>query len=137
MVHFVTQGAPQNEIDEGKRVLAQYGYTENISVGDQPVLSNNTLPLKAAAQVLLFGIPFLLLLLWEYRKLFDKIRTISFAAEQVVEHHFDQRLPDNNEGDFGALGRNFNAMADRLHNSLGQLKQEKEFLRNLLSDICV
>ncbi|GAA0391626.1 HAMP domain-containing sensor histidine kinase [Paenibacillus motobuensis] len=135
MVHFVTQGAPQNEIDEGKRVLAQYGYTENISVGDQPVLSNNTLPLKAAAQVLLFGIPFLLLLLWEYRKLFDKIRTISFAAEQVVEHHFDQRLPDNNEGDFGAIGRNFNAMADRLHNSLGQLKQEKEFLRNLLSDI--
>ncbi|MHA7582909.1 HAMP domain-containing sensor histidine kinase [Paenibacillus vandeheii] len=135
MIHFITQGAQANEITAGKRILAQYAYKEDMPVGDQPVLSNTALPLKTAAQVLLFIIPFLLLLLWEYRKIFNNIRTISFVAEQVVEHNFDQPLPENKEGDFGALGRNFNAMADRLHNSLRQLKQEKTFLRNLLSDI--
>ncbi|MEK5395498.1 HAMP domain-containing sensor histidine kinase [Paenibacillus sp. FSL K6-2859] len=135
IIPFITQGAKENEILEGKRILAQYAYKEDMSERDQPVLANNALPLITASQVLLLSIPFLLLLLWEYRKIFSKIRTISFAAELVVEHHFDKQLPENDEGDFGALGRNFNAMAERLHNSLGQLKQEKTFLRNLLSDI--
>lgn len=135
VIHFITQGAQKNEIEEGRRILAQYGYKENMSIGDQSVLSDIALPMKTGAQVLLFGVPFLLLLLWECRKIFDKIRTVSFAAEQVVEHQFNQPLPENDEGDFGALGRNFNAMAERLHNSLGQLKQERTFLSNLLSDI--
>ncbi|GIP26343.1 two-component sensor histidine kinase [Paenibacillus sp. J23TS9] len=135
MIHLITQGAQQSEIEEGKRVLAQYAYKENMSVGDQPVFANNALSTKTAAAVLLFCIPFLLLLLWEYRKIFEKIRTISIAAEQIVEHQLEKRLPDNIEGDFGALGRSFNTMAERLHNSLEQLKQERTFLRNLLSDI--
>lgn len=135
MIHLITQGAQPSEIEEGKRVLAQYAYKEDMSVGDQPVLANNALSMKTAAAVLLFCIPLLLLLLLEYRKIFEKIRTVSIAAEQVVEHHLEKRLPDHIEGDFGALGRSFNAMAERLHNSLGQLKQEKTFLRNLLSDI--
>lgn len=113
----------------------QYAYKDDMPVNNQPVLSDTALPMKTAAHVLLFSIPFLLLLGWEYRKIFDKIRTITFAAEQVVEHQFDQPLPEKDEGDFGALGRNFNAMAERLHNSLRQLQQEKSFLRNLLSDI--
>ncbi|WP_020429770.1 HAMP domain-containing sensor histidine kinase, partial [Paenibacillus riograndensis] len=135
IIHFITQGAQEDEIVAGKRSLAQYAYTEDMLVNDQPILSDNALPFKTAAQVLLFSIPFLLLLGWEYRKIFDKIRAITFAAEQVVEHQFDQPLPENDEGDFGTLGRNFNAMAERLHNSLRQLQQEKTFLRNLLSDI--
>ncbi|OKP70354.1 hypothetical protein A3842_24635 [Paenibacillus sp. P3E] len=135
IIHFITQGAQEDEIVAGKRSLAQYAYTEDMPVNDQPVLSDNALPFKTAAQVLLFSIPFLLLLGWEYRKIFDKIRAITFAAEQVVERQFDQPLPENDEGDFGTLGRNFNAMAERLHNSLRQLQQEKTFLRNLLSDI--
>ncbi|RPK31398.1 HAMP domain-containing sensor histidine kinase [Paenibacillus xylanexedens] len=135
IVHFITQGAQEQEIAEGKRSLAQYGYKEDMDIRDQHILSNNALPIKTAVQVLLFSIPFLLLLGWEYRKIFEKIRTITFAAEQVVEHQFGQPLPENDDGDFGALGRNFNAMAERLHNSLRQLKQEKTFLRNLLSDI--
>ncbi|MGQ3480141.1 ATP-binding protein [Paenibacillus sp. TY11] len=135
IIHFITQGAQEDEIVEGKRSLAQYEYKEDMPVNDQPVLSDNALPMKTATQVLLYSIPLLLLLGWEYRKIFNKIRTITFAAEQVVEHQFDQPLPENDEGDFGALGRNFNAMAERLHNSLRQLQQEKMFLRNLLSDI--
>ncbi|AIY08788.1 hypothetical protein LK13_09415 [Paenibacillus polymyxa] len=135
IIHFITQGAQEDEIVEGKRSLAQYAYKEDMPVNDQPVLSDNALPMKTAAQVLLYSIPLLLLLGWEYRKIFNKIQGITFAAEQIVEHQFDQPLPENDEGDFGALGRNFNAMAERLHNSLRQLQQEKMFLRNLLSDI--
>ncbi|OMF94779.1 HAMP domain-containing sensor histidine kinase [Paenibacillus sp. FSL R7-0337] len=135
MIHYITQGAKENEIAAGKQTLAQYAYKEDMPIGDQPLLSGTAIPMKTSAQVLLFGIPVLLLILWEYRNIFAKIRAISFAADQVVERHVDEPLPDNIEGDFGTLGRSFNAMAERLHNSLNQLQHEKTFLRNLLSDI--
>lgn len=135
IIHYITQGAEESEITEGKRILAQYGYKEDMSVEAQPALSGIALPMNTAALVLLFVIPFMLLLLWEYRKLFSKIKTVAVAAEQVVERQFDKPLPENEEGDFGSLGRSFNAMAGRLNNSLEQLKQEKTFLHNLLSDI--
>ncbi|RIE00422.1 HAMP domain-containing sensor histidine kinase [Cohnella faecalis] len=135
IIRYITQGPQENEIAEGKQILAQYGYKANMSVADQPALSDQALPLKASIQVLFFAIPLLLLLLWEYRKIFSKIRTIAVAAAQVVERQFDKPLPENEEGDFGSLGRSFNAMAERLNNSLEQLKHEKTFLRNLLSDI--
>ncbi|WP_440108576.1 ATP-binding protein [Paenibacillus sp. QZ-Y1] len=135
VIHFITQGAQTAELAEGQRILAQYGYQADMPLEDQPALSGRALPLKTAAQVLLFLIPLMVLLLWEYRKLFVKIRTISHAAEQVVENQFDKQLPETEDGDFGSLGRSFNAMAGRLTNSLELLQQEKTFLRNLLSDI--
>ncbi|MBT2286759.1 HAMP domain-containing histidine kinase [Paenibacillus polymyxa] len=135
IIHDITQGAQTKAIIEGKRILSQYGYTTNLSVHEQPVLAGTLLPIKTAAQVLIFVIPILVLIMWEYRKIFSKIRAISYAAEQVVERQFAGTLPENMEGDFGLLGRSFNAMAGRLTNSLEQLHQEKKFLRNLLSDI--
>ncbi|XOJ01943.1 ATP-binding protein [Paenibacillus polymyxa] len=135
VIHFVTQGAQTDEIAEGQRILAQYGYQAGMPLEEQPALTGRALPLKTATQVLMFLIPLLIVLLWEYRKVFVKIRTISHAAEQVVEQQFNNKLPETEEGDFGSLGRSFNAMAGRLTNSLELLRQEKTFLRNLLSDI--
>lgn len=135
IISYITQGADESEILEGKRILAQYGYDEAMSVKNQPVLADISLPILTTVLMMMFAVPFMLLLLWEYRQLFGKIRTIAAAAEEVVERQMDKPLPENAEGDFGSLGRSFNAMAGRLHNTLEQLKQEKSFLRNLLSDI--
>lgn len=68
VIHFVTQGAHTDDITEGQRILAQYGYQAGMSLEDQPALSGLALPLKTATQVLLFLIPLMVLLLWEYRK---------------------------------------------------------------------
>ncbi|MEO3944677.1 HAMP domain-containing sensor histidine kinase [Gorillibacterium sp. CAU 1737] len=135
VIRYITQGAQDQDVAEGKRILAQYGYTETLAIEDQPVLAHTALPLHTALPVLVFTVPLLLVLLWEYRGVFAKVRTISVAAEQVVEHQFAEPLPEGEEGDFGSLGRSFNAMADRLSHSLEQLQQEKTFLRELLSDI--
>ncbi|MFD2877238.1 hypothetical protein ACFTAO_16490 [Paenibacillus rhizoplanae] len=70
MIHYITQGATEIEIAEGKQTLAQYAYKEDMPIGDQPLLSGTAIPMKTSAQVLLFGIPVLLLLLWEYRNIF-------------------------------------------------------------------
>lgn len=135
LVSYITQGVQPAEVEEGKRILATYGYGSDISIEDQPALSGLALPMKATVLVMMFVIPVMLLLLWEYRKVFGRINRISHAAEQVVERQFDEPLPEDEEGAFGALGRSFNAMAGRLNNTLQLLQQEKEFLQNLLSDI--
>ncbi|QLG40731.1 HAMP domain-containing sensor histidine kinase [Paenibacillus sp. FSL W7-1088] len=135
LIHHVTQGANEKDIALGKRILSQYGYTEQMTIQDQPALSGTRLPVNAAVICFLFGIPVLLLLFWEYRKLFCKIRNVAFAAEQVVEGRFDTSLPESMEGDLSALGHSFNLMAGRLSHSVEQLKQEKTFLSHLLTDI--
>lgn len=135
LIPYITQTVPQAEIEEGKRILALYGYSPGMPIEDQPSLSGLGLPLKTATLALLLVIPALLLLLWEYRRMFGRIRVIAHAAELVVEGQFNEPLPEKEEGAFGALGRSFNAMAGRLHHTLQLLQQEKVFLQNLLSDI--
>ncbi|MBP1907159.1 signal transduction histidine kinase [Paenibacillus turicensis] len=135
IIPYITQGAQSHVIAEGRKILMQYGYDENMAVQDLNVLSNSSLPLSTAVVVILFAVPVLLLLLWEYRKVFQKIRNVALAAELVVEKKFDIPLVETAEGDLGWLGRSFNMMADRLNHSLDLLKQDKIFLHNLISDI--
>lgn len=135
IIPYITQGAQPHAIAEGRKILMQYGYDESIAIQDLDVLSNSSLPLSTAVVVILFAVPVLLLLLWEYRKVFQKIRNVALAAELVVEKKFDIPLVETAEGDLGWLGRSFNMMADRLNHSLDLLKQDKVFLHNLISDI--
>ncbi|WP_427050601.1 ATP-binding protein [Paenibacillus sp. TC-CSREp1] len=135
LVHNITQGSDQQDLMLGKQILSQYGYTEQMNIQDQPALSGTALPGNTALIFFLCGIPVLMLIFWEYRKLFSRIRRVTHAAEQVVEGQFDTSLPENAEGDFSALGHSFNMMAGRLSHSVDQLKQEKTFLSHLLTDI--
>ncbi|MDP9697799.1 signal transduction histidine kinase [Paenibacillus intestini] len=135
LIHTITQGTDPQDLKLGKQILSQYGYTNHMNIQDQPALSGTALPGNTALIFFLCGIPVLLLLYWEYRKLFSRIRRVTHAAEQVVEGQFYTSLPENAEGDFSALGHSFNMMAGRLSHSVDQLKQEKTFLSHLLTDI--
>ncbi|PYE48054.1 HAMP domain-containing histidine kinase [Paenibacillus barcinonensis] len=135
LVHSITQDTNPQHVVLGKRILSQYGYTEQMSIHDQSAFSGTSLPVSTALIFMLCGIPVLLLLLWEYRNIFVKIRKVTVAAEQVVEGRFDTSLSEHTEGDLSALGHSFNMMAGRLHHSVEQLKQEKTFLSHLLTDI--
>jgi signal transduction histidine kinase len=136
VVHYITQGADEKELALGKEVLSRYGYSNRMEIGDQPAFAGiTTLPLSIALLVFLLVIPILMLVFFEYRRLFLKVRNIAYAADQVVEGKLDKPLPEMEEGDFSALGHSFNRMANRLNDSVEQLKQEKQFLGNLLTDI--
>lgn len=136
LIPYVTQGADEAELALGKQVLSRYGYSERMAIGDQPAFAGiAATPLSIALLVFLFVLPILLLVFGEYRKIFTRLRTIAYAADQVVEGKLEQPLPERDDGDFSALGHSFNKMADRLNDSVEQLRQEKQFLGNLLTDI--
>lgn len=137
IIKLATKKATKEAIEKGKTILSQYGYEEGIAVSSEPILSKfySKFQVNALIFAMLYFIPLLLFLLNEYRGVFSKVRKISIAAEKVVEGDYCIVLPDDREGEFGILGHNFNIMAVRLKESIGKLKEEKVFLKNIISDI--
>lgn len=137
IINYVTKRASKAEIEKGKAALRQYGYSEDMTIFSEPVLKDfyDEFQYKALGFSALYFLPLLLFILNEYRIVFKRIRKISLAAEKVVEGDFSIILQDDREGEFGILGHNFNIMAARLKQSLEKLKEEKLFLKNIISDI--
>lgn len=137
IIKDVTRTASPSEIQKGKDVLKNYGYSKNITIDEQPLLRTSFpyFNLKTAGFALIYLIPLSLLAIFEYNKIYKKINILSSASEDVVEGNFKTIKNDNNEGDFAILSNNFNNMAGRLKQSLESLKQDKLFLKNIISDI--
>jgi Signal transduction histidine kinase len=134
---FVTKEASGAEIQKGKQVLEQYGYGESMPALSQPVLGNfyNTFRFKASFAAFIYILPLFLLLLMEFERIYRKVGEISAASEGFVEGNFEGELPEDGEGDFAVLNHSFNTMANRLRLSLEKLKDDKVFLKNIISDI--
>lgn len=134
---FVTKKAAEQEIETGRKVLKQYGYSDFMPAASEPTLSlfYGNFKLKIVFLTFISAVLLCVLLLNEYRKMFAKVKNISTAAEKVIEGDFTINLPGDREGDFGILGHNFNLMANRLELSLERLKEDKLFLKNIISDI--
>lgn len=137
IVGFVTKEASQKDVEKGKEILKQYGYSEEMPLISNPWIKDfyNSFQLKNGLLGLMWYVPLLIVILYEYKNLFKKVRKISHAAEKVVEGDFSLILPEDSEGDFAILGHNFNTMANRLKLSLERLKEDKIFLKNIISDI--
>jgi signal transduction histidine kinase len=137
IIRYVTSYPSREDVELGKKVLKQYGYSESIAVSAQPVFRNfyHSFQLRGFTLITLYLIPLFGLIFYEYRKLFGKVKNISLAAESVIDGDYSTLLPEDREGEFGILGHNFNTMANRLKLSLERLKDEKIFLKNIISDI--
>src|SRR5690606_15853308 len=137
LVNTVTKEATNEEINKGRTILEKYGYTQDISLFEQPTLKGlyiNTI-LKLGLLTLLFIIPLLLLIKGEYSKIYSKITKVSMAAERVMDNDFSIILPEDSDGDCALLNYKFNQMYNRIKDSLEHLKDDKIFLKNIISDI--
>ncbi len=137
IVRSVTKPANSKEVAKGKEVLNNYNYHKKLSLSSQPLLKNvgPSFQAKMSILILVYIIPMLILIYFEYLKIYGKARTISLASESVVEGNFNTILSEEEEGDFAILGHNFNNMANRLKFSMESLKEDKVFLKNIISDI--
>ncbi|WDV46171.1 HAMP domain-containing sensor histidine kinase [Clostridiaceae bacterium M8S5] len=134
---YFTSEPTDKEIELGRSIMKTYGYHEDANIVIQPTLSNfySNFSDKISLYALFMLIPILLLTIYEYRKIYKKIKSISLASEKVIDGDFSYLLPVDIEGDFGILYNNFNQMAHRLKLSLDRLNQDKIFLKNIISDI--
>ncbi|WP_125153519.1 sensor histidine kinase [Clostridium rectalis] len=137
IVSYITKGANKEQIVKGKKVLSEYGYYEDMNRNSNPLLKEfyKEFKLKYLLTILIGVLCILYVVFFEYKKMFYKVREISFASEKVMDDDYSVVLPENKEGDFSILAHNFNLMSNRLKLGFYKLKQEKIFLKNILSDI--
>ena len=124
-------------VETGKVALAKYSYTTHIHIALKPVLAKlyGKLELILTSMTFLFIIPLLLIMHREYAHIYKRIRHISYVAERVVQDDFSHVLPEDDGGDFAILNHNFNQMASRIRLSLMTLRDDKLFLKDIISDI--
>ncbi|NEZ81903.1 HAMP domain-containing histidine kinase, partial [Clostridium botulinum] len=71
----------------------------------------------------------------KFKYFYKRAEVFTKAAEEIMDGHFSKFVDENKEGDFYILSSKFNLMSNRLEESLLNLKKEKIFLKNIISDI--
>ncbi|QBD84978.1 HAMP domain-containing histidine kinase [Clostridium tetani] len=137
IIKYVTKEATKEQIIKGKEILKQYGYYEDMKITSQPLLENfyESFQVKFILAFILGLIPLIGIVLLEYKNIFKKVKEISHASEKVIEGDYSLILREDREGDFAILAHNFNLMSNILKLSLHKLKEDKIFLKNIISDI--
>ncbi|APH17747.1 sensor histidine kinase [Clostridium botulinum] len=121
----------------GKKVLEKYSYDENLDIYKNPILNNFSMNFIYRI-IIYFGVAIIIIYIIIYDKFkyfYKKAEIFTEASEDIMEGHFSKFIDENKEGDFYILSSKFNLMSNRLEESLLNLKKEKIFLKNIISDI--
>ncbi|OPD23673.1 histidine kinase [Clostridium botulinum] len=121
----------------GKKVLQKYSYDENLDIYKNPILKNFSINFIYRT-IIYFALAIFIIYIMIYDKFkyfYKKAEIFTEASEDIMEGHFSKFVDENKEGDFYILSSKFNLMSNRLEESLLNLKKEKIFLKNIISDI--
>ncbi|MCG8564662.1 MAG: EAL domain-containing protein [Desulfobacterales bacterium] len=69
------------------------------------------------------------------RRVFQPVGQLRRASEQVTQGDFDIQLPTEDRGEFGLLGRAFNAMVDAIREKAASLEEKVDALERAQGDI--
>lgn len=137
IVPLITKGITEEEASKGKTILTQYGLSNTLENELFPYV-NSTIRKNTYSIIFIFIIMTLALFIFNYVQygiLYERIRKLTIGAKRVVEGDYDLTINENKEGDFSKLAFSFNSMREIIRNNISELKQEKQFLVDLLSDI--
>lgn len=131
-----TKGYEEN-YEYSKSILEKYSYNEEININKNSAIQNEVkkVHLTIYIAIALFALILIIFLVLCYSLLFKKIRRLSVNAESVIEGQYNSVDGDINEGDIGHLTYQINTMSERLSESMQALKNDKLFLKRLITDI--
>lgn len=137
IIPLITKEISNEEALKGQTLLKDYGLSENLDSGLFPYVNKTTIKgyYEFTAIIIFLSIILFTLNYVQYRILFNRIKRLNEGALRVIEGDYDILISENMEGDFSKLGTSFNSMKEVIRNNIEQLKEEKQFLVNLLSDI--
>lgn len=137
IVPLLAREVTVEEAQKGKEILRQYGLTEQLDNQLFPYIKDTFMENETG--ILLSGLLLTILLFIfnyvQYGYFYRNIRAFSSAAKKIVEGDYNLKLNEEKEGDLSKLTRSFNSMGGVIRANILQLKKEKVFLVDLLSDI--
>lgn len=137
IIKCFTQGGSEEEYKIGKDLLKLYSYTEDTDYEKVPTnykifnekWSNNNFIIFISLTMLFLVV---CRILWNIYKYINEIIGMS---NNFVEERFEEVVCNNKEGDLALLNFEFNTMGKRIKEGIEKLQNEKEQLRDYLSDI--
>lgn len=137
IVPIITKEVSEKEAAKGKAILNEYGLNKNLEDGLFPYVNKTIMNNNYVLLFIFVIMAFVLGILnyFQYGYFYKRIRKLTICANRVVEGEYDISINENVEGDFSKLAVSFNSMREIIRNNLEELKTEKQFLVNLLSDI--
>lgn len=134
---IITSKISVKEASAGKTFMQQYGLNRDTENAIFPYL-NQIIFKNFAGIILIFiimGVVLFALNYVQYGYFYDRIRNLTNGAKKVLEGEYDISICEDREGDLSKLANSFNSMRDVIRNNINDLKEEKKFLAELLSDI--
>lgn len=128
IVSIITKGnAESDNIKVGQEILSKYGHDDrDINIGDFKILV-----------LILLGIATIMILkeIITYRSFYNGIDKFNESLDKVINGDYSVRINDHKEGQFYALSKNLNRLIEIVNTSINSLKDEKIFLKDIISDI--
>ena len=126
-----------NELVEAKEILKSYGYDDELSILINEVTN------KFYTEILVIFIPIMILFtIMLYLIFIKELKDIYVQVDNIVKNisdtsngKFKKIEPKYEEGDVAILTTSLNYMGERVNNSIQKLKEDKDNLKDFLSDI--
>lgn len=137
IMSLVTKEVSQQEAAKGRELLSRYGLTKELESGLFPYINKTSLENSylILSLFIIFSVMLLVSNYFQYAFFYKKIRRLTIGARRVIDGDYDITINENKEGDLSKLAVAFNSMREIIRNNISELKKEKQFLVNLLSDI--
>jgi signal transduction histidine kinase len=137
IISLITKPISEEEVLRAKAVLSQYGISNELENELFPYVNKT-----AASSTRYFVVIDMLMITlffafnyFQFSFFYERIRKLTLGAKRVVEGDYAISMNENKEGDFSKLAVSFNSMKEVIRNNISQLRSEKQFLVDILSDI--
>ncbi|MGF7059309.1 sensor histidine kinase [Brassicibacter mesophilus] len=134
---LITKEISEEEALKGKTYLSEYGLSKNLESRLFPylyaIIVKNYLVIIVI--FIFLGTSLFLLNYHQHKYFYNKMRGLTLGAKRVVEGEYDISISEGKEGDLSKLALSFNSMRQVIRNNIDDLKKEKQFLVDILSDI--
>lgn len=126
-----------NELIEAKEILESYGYDDELSIMVNEVTNKfyKEILVIFIPIMILFTIMLYLILIKELKDIYAQVDNIVKNISDTSNGKFKKIEPKYEEGDVAILTTSLNYMGERVNNSIQKLKEDKENLKDFLSDI--
>lgn len=137
IIDIITQGNSKENLSLGKDILSKYNYDENISLANEPIISES---IKYIFNINWIFVSIILILclvlaLYYFRKIYGDIKDMTdYVYNSSEGRNFDMKNR-NQEGQIGLLKTELIKMINILKEKVELLNNEKIFLNEVISDI--
>lgn len=137
IIPLITKEVTKQDEEKGKAILKQYGLTSTLENQLFPYINKTAIKniYSIITIFIMMTILFFILNYLQYSYFYERIRRLTFGAKKVLEGEYDISISEDREGDLSKLAVSFNSMRVIIRNNLDELRKEKQFLVDLLSDI--